>query len=118
MLTTAAQPTSPDARPPTPTETAAEVAGLQARLAELLAGRAGTGLQPVTFVALAAGAHTVVDHPEMVLLTFPVHHEKVVRIALEHAIACQFAESFVRALGGWDAVLARGHRHTKRGCRR
>ncbi|MBK8477464.1 MAG: hypothetical protein IPL39_14520 [Opitutaceae bacterium] len=118
MLTTAAQPTSPDARPRHPPRLPPKSPACKARLSELLAGRAGTGLQPVTFVALAAGAHTVVDHPEMVLLTFPVHHEKVVRIALEHAIACQFAESFVRALGGWDAVLARGHRHTKRGCRR
>lgn len=103
-------------------DTDAEIRRLQSRLAELIAGRSGDVLQPVTFVALAAGAHTVIDHPEMVLLTFPVHHEKVVRIAAEHATACQFAEGLVETLGGWDAVRARGDRHAiqalKRGCRR
>lgn len=112
-------PATPSAQSASPTreDTAAEIRRLQSRLAELLAGQSGDSLQPVTFVALAAGAHTIVDRPDMVLLNFPVHHEKVVRIAAEHPIACQFAEALVETLGGWDAVRAR-HRHIKRGCRR
>ena len=118
MLTTAAQPASHDDRPSTPLETAAEIRRLQSRLAELQTSRHGIALEPVTFHAFGAGAQTVVGNPGMVLFTFPVHHAKVVRVAVEYATACQAAQSLVETLGGWGAVRARGHRHTKRGCRR
>ncbi len=107
---------------PTPEDTAAEIRRLQSRLAELQTAQHGIALDPVTFQAFGAGAHTAPDNPDVVLFAFPVHHAKVVRIAAEHATACQFAQSLVETLGGWDAVRGRGQRRTiqqlKRGCRR
>lgn len=117
MQNTAAQPAPSSARPLSPEETAAEIRQLQSRLAELQTAQHGIALEPVTFHAFGAGAQTVADDPGTVLFAFPVHHAKVVRIAAEYATACQFAESLVETLGGWDAVRSR-RRHTKRGCRR
>ena len=107
---------------PAPEDHAAEIRRLQSRLAELQTAQHGIALEPVTFQAFGAGAQTAADNPDMVLFAFPVHHAKVVRIAAEYATACQFAESLVETLGGWDAVRERGNRRRiqalKRGCRR
>jgi hypothetical protein len=47
--------------------------------------------------------------------TFPVDAGKAVRISADRGTACEFAESLVETLGGWEAVKAR---HFKRGNRR
>ena len=96
-------PSSPS-QTPTAEDTDREIIRLQSRLAELLAGREATVLQPVTFVALGAGAQHDRDRRDFVIFTFPVHHGKCVRIASEECTARQFARSLVETLGGWDAV--------------
>ena len=72
-------------------------------------------LRPVTFRGYGAGVQLAAEDPERVEFTFPVDAGRAVRISVNRATACEFTESLVASLGGWEAVQAR---HLKRGCRR
>ena len=72
-------------------------------------------LRPVTFQCYGAGAQLSAEDSARVEFTFPVDAGRAVRISAHRETACEFAESLVETLGGWDAIRAR---HYKRGCRR